>query len=502
MLEINFTQAEQPFDQILCIEGFSDLEPTLGRWTVGSTARIVLAANASYPQDMMLVLGFRPFVAPSIDVQGVVVSVNGVQVADLAFKSHFKSERIEIPFSLLAENGGAPLEIVFVVSHTAQPSRYAMGDDDRHLGLLLNELVLKPNPQLVNNVSFNPYKGLPAYQFWRRSIATVEHHLVNPVTNIRFKIGKDARVGTAGSCFAQHISRRIKALGFNYFVTEAGEGLDDLQRLKRNYGTFSARYGNIYTTEQLLQLFDEAFGYRVPKDRAWVRSDGQFVDPFRQQVEPDGFADEAAVIAERDKHLSAVRHLFENTDIFVFTLGLTEAWRSREDGSVFAAAPGVVGGSFNPERHEFVNFDVAQTYGALETFLKKFHVINPHAKVLLTVSPVPLIATYEPRSVLVSTIYSKSVLRVVAEMAFKEFDWVDYFPSYEIITGSFSGGLYYEPDHREVNALGVSHAMRCFMQNYIEGEVSQRNDTPPEAIRKASVTGIICDEEVMDNIRI
>ncbi|AOR78653.1 GSCFA family protein [Novosphingobium resinovorum] len=349
--------------------------------------------------------------------------------------------------------------------------------------------------------STSPYSGLPAHQFWRRSISAVEHHRIDPVTQTRFKIGKNARVGTAGSCFAQHISRRIMASGFNYLVTEAGEGIDEPQRVRNNYGTFSARYGNVYTTVQLLQLFEEAFGQRVPRDRAWPRPDGRFIDPFRQQIEPDGFADEAAVIAERDRHLAAVRRLFEDTDIFVFTLGLTEAWRSREDGSVFSAAPGVVGGAFDESRHEFVNFDLAETYGALETFLEKFHALNPGARVLLTVSPVPLIATYEPRSVLVSTTYSKSVLRVAAEMALKRFDWVDYFPSYEIITGSFSGGLYYEDDRREVNALGVSHAMRCFMQNYIEGRDPKAAAVAPEAVRKASAAGIVCDEEIMDSAR-
>ncbi|MBY8823046.1 GSCFA domain-containing protein [Sphingomonas colocasiae] len=377
-----------------------------------------------------------------------------------------------------------------------------MGDDGRNLGLLLKSLAVKTRPADRDETSSSPYKGLPAHQFWRRSISTVEPHRIDPVTQTRFKIGRNAQVGTAGSCFAQHISRRIMASGFNYLVTETGEGFDEQARVANNYGVFSARYGNIYTTVQLLQLFEEAFGERVPLDRAWIRPDGRFIDPYRQQVEPPGFADEDAVLADRSRHLAAVRRLFEDTDIFVFTLGLTEAWRSRRDGSVFSAAPGVVGGAFDDTEHEFVNFDVAQTYDALSRFLEKLHVINPGVKVLLTVSPIPLIATYEPRSVLVSTTYSKSVLRVAAEMAIREFDWVDYFPSYEIITGSFSGGLYYQPDWREVNALGVSHAMRCFMNNYIEGRGSTATDIAPEAVRSASASDIVCDEEIMDSVRI
>src|SRR3546814_5220395 len=72
---------------------------------------------------------------------------------------------------------------------------------------------------------------------------------------------------------------------------------------------------------------------------------------------------------------------------------------------------------------------------------------------LLTVSPVPLIATYEPEHVLCATTYSKSVLRVAATMLARGREWVDYYPSYEIITGSYNRSVYYESDYRGVNSL-------------------------------------------------
>lgn len=94
-----------------------------------------------------------------------------------------------------------------------------------------------------------------------------------------------------------------------------------------------------------------------------------------------------------------------------------------------------------------------------------------------------------------STTYSKSVLRVVAEQVMRRHDWVDYFPSYEIITGSYAGGLYYEDDFREVNNLGVAHAMRCFLRNYTEG--GARQDADAAHIAAARTTTIICDEEAI-----
>jgi len=43
---------------------------------------------------------------------------------------------------------------------------------------------------------------------------------VDPVVLAKFKISKSDKVVTAGSCFAQHIARHLKASGFNFYVTE------------------------------------------------------------------------------------------------------------------------------------------------------------------------------------------------------------------------------------------------------------------------------------------
>ena len=63
----------------------------------------------------------------------------------------------------------------------------------------------------------------------------------------------------------------------------------------------------------------------------------------------------------------------------------------------------------------------------LNRFIRALQGVNPACKVLLTVSPVPLIATYEDEHVLQATILSKAALRVVAGGAEQTFDHVGYF---------------------------------------------------------------------------
>ena len=330
------------------------------------------------------------------------------------------------------------------------------------------------------------------------------------MVSAKFSIGREEKVATAGSCFAQHIALKLQAMGFNYFVAEQAEGVPAEIARSRGYGVFSARYGNIYTVPQLLQLFLRAHGNFNPLEDHWIRPDGRFADPYRPNVEAGGFESLQSLRDDRASHLEKVRTMFRETDVFVFTLGLTEGWRSRRDGAVFPLAPGVTAGEYDETVHEFVNFDVAQTVEDMHAFLSLLREVNKRIRVLLTVSPVPLIATYENQHVLTATTYSKAVLRVAAESITRALDWVDYFPSFEIITGSFNGGAYYEPDAREVTDTGVAHVMRCFAKHYLEGqstgqsapgEIGQASPGVDGPVPTASAVDIVCDEEAIDQVR-
>lgn len=356
--------------------------------------------------------------------------------------------------------------------------------------------------QLLGRTTSHPYKGLPDYQFWNRTMVG-EASKVDPVARPGHPIQKNTLIATAGSCFAQHIARALSKSGYSYYVAEDAEGLEAEEASKRQYGLFSARYGNIYTGEQLAQLFDRADGDFAPVDDIWERPDGRLVDAFRPQVEPEGFATRDELLKSRTVHLEAVRKMLRELDVFVFTLGLTEAWRSRSDGAVYPLAPGVSAGRMDPEKYEFHNYTVEETTEAMERALNRLWRENPDARVILTVSPVPLAATYEARHVLQSTTYSKSVLRIVAEQLRERHQAIEYFPSFEIITGAFSRGAYFEEDLRTVTPEGVAHVMRLFMQHHAqEGEITPPPPPPPPVAEKRTREqqegeAVVCEEELL-----
>ena len=346
----------------------------------------------------------------------------------------------------------------------------------------------------------HPYMALPDSSFWKQSVSRVAARNFDPVTEVPFRITRTDGVATAGSCFAQHISKRLRSSGFRFLATEKAHNGAVAEGGAPGYD-FSARYGNIYTARQLLQLFDRAYGYFAPREEYWELPNGRFCDPFRPQIEPEGFASVEALVADRERHFAAVRGMFEQLDIFVFTLGLTECWISRLDGAVYPVAPGVAGGEFDPDRYVFANFGVPEVQGDLETFIGKLRLVNPKAKLILTVSPVPLVATYTDRNVLVATTYSKSVLRVVAETVSRSVEDVQYFPSFEIITGNYNRGRYFGPDLRAVTEEGVDHVMSVFMGHLTDADPQPSAETGPEVDAGSgemiALAEAACDEDLL-----
>lgn len=344
----------------------------------------------------------------------------------------------------------------------------------------------------------SPYADAPDTAFWSRAVAGWRPGELDPAGPAPFAIGRDDPVATTGSCFAQHIAGALAERGYRYLVTEPGPS-------DRGYGVFPARFGNIYTVRQLLQTFDRAYGLFRPRETAWTRADGALVDPFRPRVEPAGFASLEALAADRRTHLGAVRRMFEDCDVFVFTLGLTEAWRAKADGAVFPLAPGVAGGAFDPALHEFHNFEPDEMTADLRAFLAKLRTVNPRVRTILTVSPVPLIATAADRHVLLSNTWSKAALRVTAEAVARAEPNVAYFPAYEIVTGPQTAGRFFAEDLRSVTAEGVARVMDVFAGSFLREQASSADIAAPNAplsdqarAAYAKAADVVCDEEAID----
>lgn len=309
----------------------------------------------------------------------------------------------------------------------------------------------------------NPYKDLPHEAYWRPAVAEAGAFGLSNLWTPKFRIRLSDKIVTAGSCFAQHIGRNLAQRGFDWFDAEPAPAyISDEDARRFNYGIFSFRTGNIYTPRMLLQWLTLAFGEGALPDELW-EEDKRFFDPLRPVIEPGGFASEHEIREARHATLAAIRRAVTEAQVFVFTLGLTESWENCETGLHYALCPGTVPGeAFDPDSHVFRNYPHRVLVKDMNRAIKLMRRHNPKLKVLLTVSPVPLTATASGEHVLTATSYSKSVLRGVAGELAQSYNFVDYFPSYEIITHPVFRGMFYAPNMRSVEPQGVETVMRHF----------------------------------------
>ncbi len=353
----------------------------------------------------------------------------------------------------------------------------------------------------------HPYEDLPDERRWSQAVANRPDTAIDPVGGFPTRIRPQDLVVSAGSCFAQRITHHMEARGRYCERLETAHPLLEPEVAEAyGYGTYAARYGNIYTPRQLLQLWRRATGAFVPRETYW-QDDGAFYDPFRSTIQPGGFASLEELEADRAQHFRAVVDLFTRMDVFIFTLGLSECWGSAEDGAVYPLCPGVVSGTFVPGRHVQSNFSAAQMTQDLRTFIEEVREVNPELRVILTVSPQPQMVTTEERHVVVEAGSSKARLRIAAEEACALPD-VFYFPSYEIST--LPGSHHFTADRRTLEDSCIERVMHLFFRHVVEEGPAESAQAPggDQASAEAThnfveeatrVIQVLCDEDFLDS---
>ena len=328
-----------------------------------------------------------------------------------------------------------------------------------------------------------PYASIRDDQKWTVVSDAADRRSISPQGPVKFTLPRTAKIASAGSCFGQRLAERLPGLGLDCLVAEPAGA------------PFSARWGTIYNVLHLQQLLERALERFVPLERAWPTAEGRFIDPFRPSIEPAGFATPDAVEEDRRRHLAAVRRLFAHLDVFIFTLGLTEYWSDVRDGAVFPMCPGRGRGVFDPERYVHANAGVPETCAALDAFLALLGEINPGARVVLTVSPVPIAATLEPMHVVRASVLTKSVLKVAAEAVAASHHNVDYFATYDMVTANLGGETLYAADGRHVVGTVADRVTRLFAASYFGFD----DATPPagadETERLTAALAGDCDED-------
>jgi len=342
----------------------------------------------------------------------------------------------------------------------------------------------------------HPYRSIPSYSRWKQGVNEgVDSREL--IAGLRFRgLRQDERVFSAGSCFASNVIPYLEKAGIAYVRTEQRPPALSPFQDGLGYEQFSARFGNIYTSRQFLQLLLRCTRQWAPHEDRW-RTPAGLVDPLRPGLRYLATSDEEFDALIRS-HLSATKAAIEAATVVIFTLGLTEAWHAA-DGAVFPVCPGTVAGEFDPAQHHFMNLSTSQVTEDLLECRAQISKINPNARFVLTVSPVPLTATATGKHVVVASLESKAVLRAAVANAQAADPEIEYFPAYELLMGWHTPSGSWEPDMRTVTTAGLEYVMSALLS--AAGPSNLRPATSSRASEELSrlISQADCDEAAYGN---
>ncbi len=295
---------------------------------------------------------------------------------------------------------------------------------------------------------------------------------VTPIAGRIPLVDKSTPIGSAGSCFAYEIARNLQRRGFNYVVTEQEHDgsngvIVDAYDKDNPYPRFSATWGLIFNTPSLRQMAERAFGQaegsQVLVEERFANGDVIFTDPYREGV---AFGSPEAYAMDFPNHIHAVRRAFTETELFIVTLGLNECWALTADGSVMSNNPrrGWMYALARPR-----TLTVEENIKEVERFLTLVRQHNPGFKLILSLSPIPLMATHRSdQHVVTANAHSKAVLRVAADELVARNEHVYYFPSYEYVMHCATDA--WQPDERHVTDETVANIMRMFDEMFLKND--------------------------------
>jgi hypothetical protein len=233
-------------------------------------------------------------------------------------------------------------------------------------------------------------------------------HFADPSFKPRFMLEPGQRIFTIGSCFARGIEKALAARGFE--IPTLGLQVD-----KTWWSGDPVSVLNNYVPPAIAPQIRWAFGLEeFDLDRHAIEvATGRYVDPQLAITYRPVSAER--LIKRRDDISAIYRHL-ASSNVVLITLGLIEAWFDTRSGLYINCPPPKVVTRTDPSRFELHVLDYADVTRSLADLVDLLGRVCPRDhRIILTVSPVPLLATFTSSDVAVANSYSKSVLRAAVE---------------------------------------------------------------------------------------
>lgn len=340
----------------------------------------------------------------------------------------------------------------------------------------------------------NPYKNIPSRCHWKSAFAP---EVARPFLNLSdnndgISISKSDLFLALGSCFADHVERFLRRSGFNFI--QSNEHHMNFGELHKGASSSAQLIGNVYTSRQAKQLITNSIEETMLID-SYIYENYKYFDPLRPSIYSNGFDKVEIMKKARNVMLKEFRKALLSCNWLIITIGLTEVWLSDKDGVAFPVCPTIFGSYSETISKHILKYD--EVLNDLKSISYKLSKVNPKCKIIFTVSPVHLNATFRNQHIFRASVHSKSVIRAAIEEVVNDCSNSIYFPSYEIINFPGLQHRFLSEDLRNVSEKGIETVMNYFLHNFTSTN-SKSSEVYSKKIDKKDIvydSNILCEED-------
>jgi len=253
-----------------------------------------------------------------------------------------------------------------------------------------------------------------------------------------------SRILTLGSCFADSIGSRLAALKLH---------------------TLANPFGVLYNPLSMHKALDYAAKTTSIPAHTYVQHDDVHLNyDFHSELS----ALTHDTLAHHLGHQVDTVHAFlQQTDYLLLTYGTAWAYTRRDTGEVVA----------NCHKQPAALFDktlltAEAIVASFESTLTALRAQHPTLRVIVTVSPVRHV-----KDTLVLNSVSKSILRVACHTLQERFDYVEYFPAFEIMLDDLRDYRFYKADMLHPTGEAEAYIWQQFKARYFDNALQTFADT-------------------------
>ena len=242
-------------------------------------------------------------------------------------------------------------------------------------------------------------------------------------------ISKSTKIVTLGSCFAENVAENLSATGYDVFPMTV------LDRIFTPYA---------------FKLFAEG-----------MLRDGRIEDAVSQNLRV------------KQAHADEMRRVIKDGAVIILTFGFSMDWVDKVTGETILDPAEKHGQAVmlpDHDRFEMRQMPVADIIDAIFATVNALRTLNNNNKIVITLSPIPMVYSSCDYPVVVADCISKSNLRVaIDEILRARIKDVFYFPSFEIMrwAAPIVDLIWFEDDlQSHIRRDWISYAIWKFRQNF------------------------------------